>query len=68
MPVTKTVLYYDDESEETYDVDKHKRHTLFAGTSVIQTRCYGQYNLRSIYKNDIIIYNMCHVTGFSLFV
>ncbi len=41
VPVTKSVLPYDDDSDETYDVEKHKRHTVFAGTSVIQTRCYG---------------------------
>ena len=38
----RSALPYDDESDEGYEVDKHKRHTLFAGTSVIQTRCYGR--------------------------
>jgi magnesium-transporting ATPase (P-type) len=42
IPVTKSVLAYDDESEEMFDVENHKRHTIFAGTSVIQTRCYGK--------------------------
>jgi hypothetical protein len=39
----RSALPYDDESDEGYEVEKHKRHTLFAGTSVIQTRCYGTY-------------------------
>lgn len=28
-------------SPDTYSTDTHKRHTLFAGTHVIQTRFYG---------------------------
>ena len=47
IPVTKSAVPYDDESDETYDVEKHKRHTLFAGTSVIQTRCYGEITFLS---------------------
>lgn len=29
-----------DEADGAYDTDEHKRHTLFCGTNVIQTRFY----------------------------
>ncbi|KAG8231344.1 hypothetical protein J437_LFUL012254 [Ladona fulva] len=38
IPVTKTPPNH---SEEVYDPEVHKRHTLFCGTQVIQTRYYG---------------------------
>ncbi|XP_071454633.1 polyamine-transporting ATPase 13A3-like isoform X2 [Hetaerina americana] len=38
VPVTKTPPSH---SEEPYDPENHKRHTLFCGTQVIQTRYYG---------------------------
>ena len=59
VPVTKSVLHYDEESDETYDVDKHKRHTIFAGTSVIQTRCYGNraldLDVESFFNSSVLI-------------
>ncbi|XP_072383561.1 polyamine-transporting ATPase 13A3-like isoform X2 [Diabrotica undecimpunctata] len=38
VPETKTALH---SGSEMYDVDEHKRHTLFSGTTVIQTRYYS---------------------------
>nr|CAD7572952.1 unnamed protein product [Timema californicum] len=38
VPVTKTPPSH---SDEIYDPNFHKRHTLFSGTHVIQTRFYG---------------------------
>nr|CAH7729266.1 unnamed protein product [Callosobruchus chinensis] len=38
VPVTKTALH---SGSEIYDPETHKRHTLFAGTRMIQTRFYG---------------------------
>ncbi|KAL8587281.1 hypothetical protein ACOMHN_045528 [Nucella lapillus] len=40
VPVTKTPLTHQ-EDEEIYSPEIHKRHTLFAGTHVVQTRYYG---------------------------
>lgn len=42
VPVTKSCLSkLDIENDEVYSPEGHKRHTLFAGTAVIQTRYYG---------------------------
>lgn len=42
MPVTKTSLpSAGNEGAQSYDTEKHKRHTLFCGTLVIQTRFYS---------------------------
>lgn len=38
MPITKTPPH---PSQEVYRTSTHKRHTLFAGTTVIQARYYG---------------------------
>lgn len=38
VPVTKTALH---SSTEIYNTNTHKRHTLFSGTTIIQTRFYG---------------------------
>ncbi|CAG0920834.1 unnamed protein product [Notodromas monacha] len=40
VPVTKTAVTQC-EDQEMYSADGHKRHTLFSGTTVIQTRFYG---------------------------
>ncbi|XP_066981982.1 polyamine-transporting ATPase 13A2-like [Macrobrachium rosenbergii] len=40
VPVTKTPVTASEE-KEIYCAEKHKRHTLFCGTEVIQTRYYG---------------------------
>ncbi|CAH1775580.1 unnamed protein product [Owenia fusiformis] len=40
VPVTKTPLAHQEDSE-IYSPIEHKRHTLFSGTQVIQTRYYG---------------------------
>ena len=40
VPVTKTPITVSEENE-VYSAEQHKRHTLFCGTSVIQTRYYG---------------------------
>ncbi|PWA17582.1 hypothetical protein CCH79_00011217, partial [Gambusia affinis] len=42
VPVTKTSLPSSgDEAARTYSMEEHKRHTLFCGTHVIQTRFYA---------------------------
>ncbi|KAG8014015.1 putative cation-transporting ATPase 13A3 [Nibea albiflora] len=42
VPVTKTSLPSSGEEAATsYDMEEHKRHTLFCGTQVIQTRFYA---------------------------
>ena len=40
VPVMKSALPHADsaDDEEDYDPERHKRHTLFSGTDVIQTR------------------------------
>lgn len=46
VPVTKTNLPNPapgerrDEADSAYNTEEHKRHTLFCGTNVIQTRFY----------------------------
>ncbi|XP_074653844.1 polyamine-transporting ATPase 13A3-like isoform X2 [Tubulanus polymorphus] len=45
VPVTKTPLHHD---EEIYNPDIHKRHTLFCGTHIIQTRYYGQSKVTAV--------------------
>lgn len=47
MPVTKTNLPNPQQGDrgadgdKEYNLDEHKRHTLFCGTNVIQTRFYS---------------------------
>lgn len=42
MPVTKASLPSSGEDAmRIYDTEEHKRHTLFCGTQVIQTRFYA---------------------------
>lgn len=41
-PVTKSPPPH---SDETYDPNIHRRHTLFCGTHVIQTRYYGNHQV-----------------------
>lgn len=41
VPVTKVCLEEGEEAKAEYAPDSHRRHTLFAGTEVIQTRYYG---------------------------
>ncbi|XP_071515719.1 polyamine-transporting ATPase 13A3-like isoform X8 [Panulirus ornatus] len=47
IPVTKTPVTVSEENE-IYSVEKHKRHTLFCGTSVIQTRYYGNAQVLAV--------------------
>jgi len=53
VPVTKSALPHldaptDGSHPETYEPEVHKRHTLFAGTSVIQTRYYGTSKVMAV--------------------
>ncbi|XP_078374483.1 polyamine-transporting ATPase 13A3-like isoform X2 [Oculina patagonica] len=56
VPVTKTPLPYVKRSssnpleqrEEQYKPERHKRHTLFNGTKVIQTRYYGHARVLAV--------------------
>lgn len=45
VPVTKTPPPY---SDECYDPVRHKKHTLFSGTRVIQTRFYGNKKVMAV--------------------
>nr|CAD7402027.1 unnamed protein product [Timema poppensis] len=45
VPVTKTPPSH---SDEIYDPNFHKRHTLFSGTHVIQTRFYGNNKVTAV--------------------
>ncbi|KAH9508704.1 hypothetical protein Btru_049665, partial [Bulinus truncatus] len=47
VPVTKTPLM-PAEDEETYSPESHKRHTLFSGTKIVQTRYYGQAKVTAV--------------------
>ncbi|XP_034256280.1 probable cation-transporting ATPase 13A3 isoform X3 [Thrips palmi] len=44
-PVTKSPPPH---SDETYDPNIHRRHTLFCGTHVIQTRYYGNHQVSAL--------------------
>ncbi|KAK0056869.1 cation-transporting ATPase 13A3 [Biomphalaria pfeifferi] len=47
VPVTKTPLM-PAEDEEIYSPETHKRHTLFSGTKIVQTRYYGQAKVTAV--------------------
>nr|XP_022336548.1 probable cation-transporting ATPase 13A3 isoform X1 [Crassostrea virginica] len=47
VPVTKTPLTHQ-EDEEMYSPDLHKRHTLFSGTQILQTRFYGNSKVKAV--------------------
>ncbi|XP_033763679.1 probable cation-transporting ATPase 13A3 isoform X1 [Pecten maximus] len=47
VPVTKTPLTHQ-EDEEIYSPEAHKRHTLFSGTHVMQTRYYGSARVTAV--------------------
>jgi len=47
VPVTKTELTAGDDTE-VYSPEAHKRHTLFCGTEVIQTRYYGNNQVLAV--------------------
>jgi len=49
VPVTKSALpRLEDGSDETFNPETHKRHTIFAGTQVIQTRFYGDQEVVAV--------------------
>lgn len=49
VPVMKSSLPLNDEDEtDFYDPERHKRHTLFSGTNVIQTRYYGESHVLAV--------------------
>lgn len=56
VPVTKTPLPHVkilssnplEQREEQYKPEQHKRHTLFNGTKVIQTRYYGHARVLAV--------------------
>ncbi|GFS05908.1 cation-transporting ATPase [Elysia marginata] len=47
VPVTKTPLLQS-EDQEIYAPEQHKRHTLFSGTHIVQTRYYGQAKVTAV--------------------
>ncbi|XP_071480612.1 polyamine-transporting ATPase 13A3-like [Diadema antillarum] len=48
VPITKTPLPNPESGELTYSMDEHKRHTLFCGTHVIQTRFYAEEKVKAV--------------------
>ncbi|KAK3865299.1 hypothetical protein Pcinc_029091 [Petrolisthes cinctipes] len=47
VPVTKTPVLASEENE-IYSPETHKRHTLFSGTAVLQTRYYGSAQVLAV--------------------
>ncbi len=49
MPVTKTSLpSAGEDAEGSYSTEEHKRHILFCGTQVIQTRYYASELVKAV--------------------
>lgn len=50
VPVTKTNLpnSAEGEGDSAYNTEEHKRHTLFCGTNVIQTRFYTDELVKAV--------------------
>ena len=48
MPVIKSALPQPDDPSEIYDVEVHKRHTLFSGTQIVQTRSYDNTSVLAV--------------------
>uniref|UniRef100_A0A3B4AJ50 P-type ATPase A domain-containing protein n=1 Tax=Periophthalmus magnuspinnatus TaxID=409849 RepID=A0A3B4AJ50_9GOBI len=49
VPVTKTSIPGSgEEGAQSYSLDQHKRHTLFCGTQVIQTRFYSGQMVKAV--------------------
>lgn len=50
VPVTKTNLpnSVEGEGDDAYNTEEHKRHTLFCGTNVIQTRFYTDELVKAV--------------------
>ncbi|XP_006820639.1 polyamine-transporting ATPase 13A3-like, partial [Saccoglossus kowalevskii] len=49
VPVTKTPLPHSvEEGQLIYNSNEYKRHTLFCGTEVIQTRFYGSEKVKAV--------------------
>lgn len=46
IPVTKTPL--PQTTDDLYNPDRHKQHTLFGGTRVIQTRFYNNSSVLAV--------------------
>lgn len=45
--------------EAVYDPEEHRRHTLFCGTQVIQTRYYSGENVRAVVVRTGIYVCVC---------
>jgi cation-transporting ATPase 13A2 len=48
VPVTKTPMPEGNNDNEKYNSKEHGRHTLFAGTKIIQTRYYGEERVHAV--------------------
>lgn len=48
VPVIKTPLHYPENLIECYDVEQHKRSTLFNGTRIVQTRNYDNKKVLAV--------------------
>ncbi|XP_041480775.1 probable cation-transporting ATPase 13A3 isoform X2 [Lytechinus variegatus] len=48
VPITKTPLPCPESGELEYSMDQHKRHTLFCGTNIIQTRFYADEHVKAV--------------------
>jgi len=47
VPVTKTPLPHTAE-DEMFTPDEYKRHVLFSGTQILQTRYYGNAEVKAV--------------------
>eukprot|EP00057_Strongylocentrotus_purpuratus_P023454 XP_011677928.1 PREDICTED: probable cation-transporting ATPase W08D2.5 [Strongylocentrotus purpuratus] len=48
VPITKTPLPCPETGELEFSMDEHKRHTLFCGTQIIQTRFYADEHVKAV--------------------
>lgn len=48
IPIIKTPLPQPESDTELYDVESHKRHTLFSGTQVVQTRNQNNQHILAV--------------------
>jgi magnesium-transporting ATPase (P-type) len=48
IPIIKTPLPQPETNYELYDVETHKRHTLFSGTQIVQTRSQNSERILAV--------------------
>ena len=48
VPVIKTPLPQPEKPNDLYNIEAHKRHTLFSGTNIVQTRSYDNSKIQAV--------------------